>query len=115
METTIAFYQTCIKTLLQDYSGLKSDQAETITVIDDVGLHYLVLWVGWEDNKRIHNCALHLDIVGKQIVIQCNETEELVENTLVSMGIPTEAIVLGMLPPFLKDETAFAPKYSAAA
>lgn len=100
---------------LKNYEGLQSEQAKTIIVADDMGMHYLVLWVGWEGHKRIHSCALHLDILDERIVIQCNDTEELIEDTLVSMGVAPDAIVLGTLPPFLRKETSFTPKYSVAA
>lgn len=116
METSVTFYQQCIKQILSEYSMLKTDGAETQLVFDDERLHYLVMWVGWQGYKRIHECAIHIDIVDGKIVIQWNDTEDLLEESLMEMGIPKSAIVLGMLPLELQENSAKElPAYPVAA
>jgi len=102
METPIAFYQQCIKQILSEYESLKTDDSQTQLIFDDARMRYLVMWLGWRGYKRIHECAIHIDIVGEQIVIQWNDTEELLDETLIDMGVPKAAICLGTLPPELR-------------
>ena len=44
-------------------------------------------------------CLVHIDICDEMIVIQCNNTEDLLVNELEEMGIPRQQIRLGFLPP----------------
>lgn len=98
METPIAFYQHCIKQLLSAYESLKTPDAEVELIFDDERMRYLAVWVGWQKQKRVHQCAIHIDIVEGQIIIQCNDTEELLDETLMEMGVPKDAICLAMIP-----------------
>lgn len=102
METPVAFYQRCIKHILSEYGTLKTDDSETELIFDDERMRYLVMWLGWRGHKRIHECAIHIDIVDEQIVIQWNDTEELLDETLIAMGVPKTAICLGTLPAELR-------------
>lgn len=103
METSITFYQRCIKQLLSEYESLQTDQLSTELIFDDERKHYLVMWMGWNGHKRIHECAIHLNIVDDKIIIQWNDTEELLEDSLVSLGIPKQDIVVGTIPAILSD------------
>ncbi|MBO0615037.1 XisI protein [Thiothrix fructosivorans] len=117
METPVAFYQRCIKQVLSEYGTLKTDDSETQLIFDDERMHYLVMWLGWRGHKRIHECAIHIDIVKDQIVIQWNDTEELLDETLMDMGVPKTAICLGTIPPEFRDAPLMedAPQYQEAA
>lgn len=101
METSIVFYQRCIKQILNEYALLQTAQLTTELVFDDERGHYLVLWLGWNGHKRIHECAIHIDIINDKIVIQWNDTEELLEDSLLSLGVPKEHIIIGTIPPLL--------------
>ena len=103
METSVAFYQRCIKQILSEYESLQTDQLSTELIFDDERKHYLVMWLGWNGYKRIHECAIHIDIVDDKIVIQWNDTEELLEDSLMSLGIPKQDIILGTIPTILSD------------
>lgn len=103
METSVAFYQLCIKQVLSGYESLQTDQLATELIFDDERKHYLVMWLGWNGYKRIHECAIHIDIVDDEIVIQWNDTEELLEDSLMSLGIPKENIIVGTIPAILSD------------
>lgn len=99
METPIAFYQQCIKQILSEYESLKTPDSEIELIFDDERMRYLAIWVGWQQQKRIHQCALHIDICEGNILIQWNDTEELIDETLIEMGVPKDAIRLAMIPP----------------
>ncbi|NJL59529.1 MAG: XisI protein [Desulfobacteraceae bacterium] len=55
--------------------------------------------VGWRKHKRIHLCLVHIDICNDMVVIQANNTEDMIDSELVDMGIPKDKICLGLLPP----------------
>lgn len=40
----------------------------------------------------------HIDMIGDKVVIQENNTEELVKTELIEMGIPADKIELGFIP-----------------
>jgi hypothetical protein len=104
MDKTRAFYKRCVKQLLTEYEGLQVEDARTALIFDGERMRYMVIWIGWEAYKRVHQCAVHIDIcddvVGNaEIVIQWNDTEDLLDEELVAMGVPREDIRLAMLPP----------------
>lgn len=99
MENSVAFYQHCIKQLLSTYESLKTDDAQIEVIFDDEHLRYLAVWVGWQQSKRIHQCAIHIDICHDTIIIQRNDTEERLDRELMTYGIPPEKIQIGFLPP----------------
>lgn len=116
MESMTPFYQQCIKTLLTQYQSLQTEGAEIELLYDDERMHYMALRVGWVNQRRIYQCLLHIDIVGDAIIIQCNNTEELVASELVRMGIPKENIGLGFIPPETRLDAEFkagAPRHVA--
>jgi hypothetical protein len=62
-------------------------------------MRYIVFWIGWHENERVHHCAVHIDIISEVIAIQLNDTEDLVATELVNMGIPQEKIILNFIHP----------------
>ena len=99
MESTIAFYQQCVKTLLSHYESLHTQWSHVELLCDDERMRYMAIRVGWLKQKRIHLCLVHIDICDDTIMIQCNNTEDMVATELVDMGIPREKIDLGFVPP----------------
>lgn len=115
METSIDFYKRCIKQALSEYENLKTDHCKTELVFDDEHGRYLVVWLGWQGQKRIHTCSVHIDIVDENIVIQWNDTEELLDERLIEMGVARSSIVIGTIPPELRDDEKDMASYSVAA
>ncbi len=99
MESQLTFYRECIKTLLAGYDAIKTDEAELEVIFDDEHSRYVAIWVGWQQAKRIYQCAIHIDIIGDTIVVQRNDTEDRLDIDLLEYGIPKEKIRLGFLPP----------------
>lgn len=101
---TIKHYQACIKQLLSEYENLKTDWSTIETIFDDVQMRYLVLRVGWNNQQRIHFCLVHIDIKDDMIVIQANNTEDMLDDELIALGVPHEKIYPGILPPNIQEQ-----------
>lgn len=99
MENSVAFYQQCIKTLLRRYEGLNTNYSRAEVIFDDENCRYLVVWIGWMKSKRIYQSAIHIEICEQEILIQCNDTEDLLVTELIEMGVPQEKIRLGFVSP----------------
>ncbi len=87
--------QAIIK-VLQDYiEFLGNDpESEIQLVIDETQDHYLLIEIGWHQNRRIYGTLIHIDIINEKIWIQLDGTEEGVANELVKQGISPQQIVL---------------------
>jgi hypothetical protein len=60
---------------------------------------YVLMVVGWLNDRRVHYALMHVDVVGDKIWIQYDGTEE---------GIPRERIVLGFHPEWKRPITGYA-------
>ena len=96
---TISLYQQWVKTFLKEYENFGNAESRIELIFDDERMRYMAVWVGWRQRKRIHQCAIHIDIVGDSIVIQCNDTEESIIPRLVEMGVSPDKISLGFIHP----------------
>ena len=83
METPREFYKQCVKQLLAEYETLKSDDATIELIFDDEHQHYMAYRVGWFKHKRIHFCLVHIDICDDMVIIQANNTEDMIDEELV--------------------------------
>ena len=99
MEKSRKFYQQCIKKLLSEYESLKTEDSHIELIFDDERMQYMAVWVGWQNQRRIHQCAIHISIRGDQVVIKLNDTEDLVDEELIAMGIPKDNIYLEIIRP----------------
>ena len=102
MEKDVAFYKQCIKQLLSRYEALTTDQSQVELLFDDDQMRYMAIRLGWFKQRRLHLCLVHVDICDNKVVIQANNTEDMVATELVELGIPPEKIQLGFLPPGLQ-------------
>lgn len=109
METLDAYRQIIQKTLAE-YAAIPyahgNIQSEVIADVKDD--HYLLLTQGWQKNKRVHGCLVHIDITDGKVWIQRDGTEQGVANELVAAGIPKNRIVLGFQPAEIRPHTEFA-------
>ena len=102
MEKEIALYKQCVKQLLSKYEALTTNETKVELVFDEKHLRYMAVRLGWSKQRRIHLCLVHIDISNDQVIIQANNTEDMVATELVLLGIPKEKIQLGFLPPGLQ-------------
>jgi hypothetical protein len=90
-------YRVYIKQLLTTYSQYEKSESEVEaqTIFDTEHDHYQLVYVGWENKRRVYGCVLHLDIKNGKIWIQHNGTEANIADELVAFGVPKQDIVLG--------------------
>ena len=75
------------------------------TVFDVGRDRYLVIYLGWDGHCRVYNCVIHLDLKDGKIRIQRNQTDSLIANELVDMGVVKEDIILGLQPAYTREYT----------
>ena len=90
------YLEQAIINVLQDYLKFLGQDvdSEIQFIIDDKQKHYLLVEIGWQKNRRIYGCLIHLDIINDKIWIQQDGTEEGIANELVKQGISPQQIVL---------------------
>lgn len=100
-------YRQIIQKLLTEYaqgSPLGGD-IESETIFDTNSDRYLLVDLGWNEQRRIYACLLHLEIREGKIWIQRNQTDCSLTEDLLQMGVEKENIVLGLQPPELRQYT----------
>ncbi len=102
-------YRQIIENILSDYAKLRyaHGDIERQTVFDRAGDHYLLVSVGWDD-RRVHGCIIHLDLITGKVWIQRDGTEDGIAGELEEAGIPKDRIVLGFKRPEVRKYTEYA-------
>ena len=111
----LAFYHQTIQTIqtiLTDYhnANLKAESQvlESQLVFDQDRDQYLLLLMGWEDDRRLKSVLIHVRIHQRKIWIEEDWTEEGVATDLLAAGLSRDEIVLGFHPPQVRQYTEFA-------
>ncbi|NEO25694.1 MAG: XisI protein [Kamptonema sp. SIO4C4] len=97
--------QTILKTHLTQF---KDNEMEVQLIIDRERHHYLLMLVGWHEQRRDYGSLIHIDLKGGKIWIQSDGTEVGVANELVDAGVPQHDIVLAFKSPFKRQFTEYA-------
>lgn len=106
---TLAKYREIVQSLLAAYSDRRStSEIESQCNFDLVRDHYQVVNVGWENNRRVYGCVLHIDIKNNKIWIQYNGTEIDIAQELTHRGVPKSDIVIGFHSPYRRSLTEYA-------
>jgi uncharacterized iron-regulated membrane protein len=77
-------------------------------VFDSESDHYLVMAIGWEDHKHVHDRMIHVDIIDGKFCIQYDGTEYGIASKLREAGVPNEDIVIAFYKPQMHQQTEFA-------
>ncbi len=103
-------YSKIVQDILSEYTqdNLSTDNIETQVIFDTLRCHYQVVTLGWEGQKWVHYCLIHIDIKSQKIWIQWNMTEKDIAQDLVNLGVPKQDIVIGFHPPFMRKLTEYA-------
>jgi hypothetical protein len=103
-------YSQNVQKLLQEYAAFSKDEQEVETelIFDTTRNHYQLVHVGWQNDRRIYGCIIHLDIKDGKIWLQHNGTENDIAEELVEMGVPKTDIVIGFHSPFKRQFTEYA-------
>ncbi|HXG66927.1 MAG TPA: XisI protein [Blastocatellia bacterium] len=107
---TLDYYRQIIEATLTEYAKIPYayGDIQTETVFDRANDHYLLVNVGWDNDRRVHGCLVHLDIINGKVWIQRDGTEEGIAGDLERAGIPKDHIVLGFRPPDVRQYTEYA-------
>lgn len=102
-------YRELVQKAIEQHAREQSEEdMETTEIVFDLERdRYLLLYVGWRDEQRIHGCPIHIDIKDEKIWIQRDFTEEGLANQLVELGVPKADIVLGFRAPYVRQFTGF--------
>ena len=103
-------YRNAVKQVLREINAYVSGAPDFTTelVLDDVNGHYEMLNIGWQNNHRIHNSVIHIDIRDEKVYVEHDGTDLEVVKELLTAGIPAKHIVLGFHPPQHRQYTEFA-------
>lgn len=105
----VEHYRQVIRSLLERYATEENrdDQLETQIICDSEHDHYQLVSLGWQGQRRFYSCLMHLDIKNGKIWIQRNQTDQLIAQELVEMGVAREDIVLGLQPAYARPDTGY--------
>ena len=103
-------YQNAILSILDGYSKIRyANISATNQILADTKNHrYQIVTIGWDDDKFIHDCPMHFDIINGKIWIQQNMTEWEVGEMLEEQGVPKTDIVIGFLPEEIREYSEYA-------
>jgi XisI protein len=106
----LELYRSIVTELLTKYAQYKPSygQVEIEQIFDREHDRYLLLAIGWNQQKRIYGTTIHLDIQNEKIWIQQNTTEFDLASDLVEMGVPKQDIAIGFHTPKMRQLTGFA-------
>ena len=108
---TIKKYQQAILDILEPFAAqqIANPGLEKQLIADLVRHRFQVIIQGWENgNKFVNSTLLHLEIKEDKIWVQQNWTEIQIAQELVKRGVPATQIVLGFLPEYMREDSAYA-------
>ncbi len=106
---TLATYRRIVERVLTEYAEIPYAYGEihTQTIFDRAKDHYLLVNVGW-DERRVHGCLVHIDIVDGKLWIQRDGTEHGIARDIEAAGVPKKHIVLAFHSPQVRQYTEYA-------
>ncbi|NJM48615.1 MAG: XisI protein [Alkalinema sp. RU_4_3] len=102
-------YREIIRTFLEESIAPSSDDPnfETQLICDSDRDHYQLVSLGWQGHRRFYTVLIHLDIKDGKVWIQRNDTDRLIAQELVALGVGREDIVLGLQPAYARGDTGY--------
>ena len=102
--------QQLIQNIIKEYAAQhpQEDAIETQVIFDTQNHHYLLLYVGWQGEKNIYGCPIHVDIKDNKFWIHRDLTEQGITSQLLAAGVSRENIVLAFRSPFNRQFTELA-------
>ena len=110
MDRKLKKYEKAILDILNEYAKIKYANVTggNQLIADKENLRYQVVTIGWEGNKFVHDCPMHFDIINGKVWVQQNMTEWEVGEMLEERGVSRHDIVVGFLPPELREYSKYA-------
>ncbi len=102
-------YCESVQILLKKHHSHQSDDEIEVKILFDAERdRYLILYIGWQEERRVCGSVIHIDIKDSNIWIQCDKTEVGVARELVELGVPKSDIVLAFQSPYKRQFTEYA-------
>lgn len=103
-------YRNVIERILNEYAAIPFAYGEidSEAVFDRAKDRYLLMTVGWENERRVHSCLVHVDIIDGKFWIQRDGTEDGIAAELENAGVSKSDIVLAFHEPELRKFTDYA-------
>jgi hypothetical protein len=102
-------YRELVQKILISHSETHLDNEMEVQLLFDTQRdHYQLVQVGWQENRRVYGCLVHVDIKNEKIWIQRDGTEIGIANELVQAGVPKKDIVLAFQSPYKRQFTEYA-------
>jgi hypothetical protein len=102
-------YQELIRAFLEASIAPSSNDPnfETQLICDHDRDHYQLVSLGWQGHRRFYSVLIHLDIKDGKVWIQKNDTDRLIAQELMGLGVAREDIVLGLQPVYARVDTGY--------
>jgi len=107
---TMNAYADIIEKVLDVYTKMPYAHGELTceAIFDRPRGRFVLITLGWDDDERVHQPLVHIDIINGKLWIQADNTEHGVAPELAQAGIPKLHIVLGFRPPEVRQHTEYA-------
>jgi hypothetical protein len=103
-------YRRIVEEVLRERSAIpySHGQIHDETVFDRQADRYVLVTLGWDGQRRVHGCLVHVDIIDGKVWIQQDGTEDGIAGDLERAGIPRSHIVLAFHPAEIREHTGYA-------
>lgn len=102
-------YRECVKRLISEQARYVSSHGEIFSqpVFDTEHDQYLLVDMGWDGQRRVYNCVLHLSLQDGKVWIQRNQSDRSIAEILSEMGVSKNDIVFGAQPAYARSYTGY--------
>ena len=106
----VAEYRHLIACLFEKWIDWPGPQSKfrVEAILDEKNDRYLLVMVGWDKFRRIHDVLVHVEIIDGKIWIQRDDTKQGFAAELLEAGVPKECIVLAFYPEAMRQYGDFA-------
>lgn len=107
---TLTFYQDTVEQILKDHAAIPYSHGEIqqYVIINQDRTHFLLFNEGWNRDRRVHGCVVHVQIKNDKIWIHYDGIEDGITDELVAAGVPKDRIVLAFHPPDVRQYKGYA-------
>jgi hypothetical protein len=107
---TLDQWREIIEKSLQYYANIpyRYGDIKTYIVVSQDRNHFMLMHEGWEDNRRVHGCVVHIEIRDGKIWMHYDGIEDSITADLVEAGVPKDKIVLAFHPFEVRQHTGYA-------
>lgn len=103
-------YRDILEKILEAHHRIPYSHGEIKSkfIIDRDRNNFLLMNEGWDGQRRIHGCVVHVEIINDKIWIHRDGIEDGITCELVAAGVAKDKIVLGFHAPEVRQYTEYA-------